>query len=26
MDTDEEVTTKHTKGTKGIEPPRHDSL
>ena len=26
MDTDEEATAKHTKGTKGIEVPRHDSL
>ena len=26
MDTDEEATTKHTKGTKGIEVPRIDLL
>jgi hypothetical protein len=26
MDTDREATTKHTKGTKGIEVPRHDPL
>jgi len=26
MDPDEQVTTKHTKGTKGIEVPRHDLL
>ena len=26
IDTDEEATTKHSKDTKGIEVPRHDSL